>query len=95
MSSLAEYLIEQIRGKIPKNLRAGEELDVYSDGTPGPGGVVGNRKIDKHNGKRHFSISYMKKIRTKLVDGELTDQYGTPIDKIRNKYDIERTAKRV
>jgi hypothetical protein len=93
--TLTDYIIEKVLGRIPRALKPGEELDVYTDGEIGPGGVVGNRKIDKHNGKRHFSVSFMKHVRTKVVDGELTDQYGTPISKIRQKYDIERTAKNV
>lgn len=84
-------------GRVPKQLGPGETIHVYSDGEPGPGGAVGNKKVIKNDdpvtktNDRHFSVSSLKTVKTKMnQQGEVTDQYGTPISKLRQKYDMER-----
>jgi hypothetical protein len=90
---LLEFLINEVLGKIPQDLKPGEKLDLYKDGPLGSKGLVSHDKIDIHNGKRHFSITTKRGTTTKMVGDKITDQYGTPISDLRKRFDIERTAK--
>ena len=80
-------------GKIPKQLGSGEIVQLYKDGQPGPGGTVGNHKINKNDGDRHFSVSQAQSVQTKMIGDKITDQYGRPIEQLRKQFDIERAPK--